>query len=192
MQSEDARISNTAFTVTLRGAEAEDQIEDGRVLSGVGGQYNFVSQAHELEGARSILMVRAWRERGGEAMSNVVFSYGHNTIPRHLRDMVVTEYGVADLRGKTDEEVVMAMLNVADSRFQVELMEQAQAAGKLRQDYQIPEAHRRNNPEHPHELAVQYGKESFPVFPSGTAFTEVSQRMMTALPRLTEKLTHTG
>ena len=169
LQRQDARFINTAFTVTLLGAVASDQIEDGRVLSGVGGQYNFVSQAHELEGARSILMVRAWRERGGEAMSNVVFSYGHNTIPRHLRDMVVTEYGVADLRGKTDEEVVMAMLNVADSRFQVELMEQAQAAGKLRQDYQIPEAHRRNNPEHLHEIAEQYGNESFPVFQIGRA-----------------------
>ncbi|HCI09382.1 MAG TPA: acetyl-CoA hydrolase, partial [Alcanivorax sp.] len=113
---------------TLLGAAVSDQLEDGRVLSGVGGQYNFVSQAHELPGARSILMTRAWRERGGEAASNVLFSYAHNTIPRHLRDMVITEYGVADLRGKTDEEVVMAMLNVADSRFQVELMEQAQEA----------------------------------------------------------------
>ena len=132
LQRQDARFVNTAFTVTLLGAVASDQIENGRVLSGVGGQYNFVSQAHELEGARSILMVRAWRERAGEVMSNIVFSYGHNTIPRHLRDIVITEYGVADLRGKTDEEVVMAMLNVADSRFQIELMEQAQAAGKLR------------------------------------------------------------
>ena len=61
-------------------------------------------------------------------------SYGHNTIP-HLRDIVVTEYGVADLRGKTDDDV--AMLNVADSRFQIELMEQAQAASKLHKDYQI-------------------------------------------------------
>lgn len=190
LQRQDARFINTAFTVTLLGAVASDQIEDGRVLSGVGGQYNFVSQAHELEGARSILMVRAWRERGGEAMSNVVFSYGHNTIPRHLRDMVVTEYGVADLRGKTDEEVVMAMLNVADSRFQVELMEQAQAAGKLRHDYQIPEAHRRNNPEHLHEIAERCGKESFPVFPLGTDFTEVEQRLMTALTWLKEKVSH--
>ncbi|MEQ3635957.1 MAG: acetyl-CoA hydrolase/transferase C-terminal domain-containing protein, partial [Thalassolituus sp.] len=189
-QRQDARFVNTAFTVTLLGAVASDQIENGRVLSGVGGQYNFVSQAHELEGARSILMVRAWRERAGEAMSNVVFSYGHNTIPRHLRDMVITEYGVADLRGKTDEEVVMAMLNVTDSRFQVELMEQAQAAGKLRQDYQIPEVHRRNNPEHLHEIAERCGKDSFPLFPLGTDFTGVEQRLLTALTWLKEKVSH--
>ena len=188
LQRQDARFVNTAFTVTLLGAAVADQVEDGRVLSGVGGQYNFVSQAHELEGARSILMVRAWRERGGEAMSNVVFRYGHNTIPRHLRDVVVTEYGVADLRGKTDEEVVMAMLNVADSRFQIELMEEAQAAGKLRKDYRIPEPYRRNNPEHLHEIAERHGDKAFPTFPLGCDFNEVEQRLLKALTWLKEKV----
>ena len=188
LQRQDARFVNTAFTVTLLGAAVADQVEDGRVLSGVGGQYNFVSQAHELEGARSILMVRAWRERAGEAMSNVVFRYGHNTIPRHLRDVVVTEYGVADLRGKTDEEVVMAMLNVADSRFQIELMEEAQAAGKLRKDYRIPEPYRRNNPEHLHEIAERHGDKAFPTFPLGCDFNEVEQRLLKALTWLKEKV----
>ena len=188
LQRQDARFVNTAFTVTLLGAAVADQVEDGRVLSGVGGQYNFVSQAHELEGARSILMVRAWRERAGEAMSNVLFRYGHNTIPRHLRDVVVTEYGVADLRGKTDEEVVMAMLNVADSRFQVELMEQAQAAGKLRRDYQIPESYRRNNPEHLHEIAERHGDKAFPTFPLGSDFNDVEQRLLKGLTWLKEKV----
>lgn len=188
LQRQDARFVNTAFTVTLLGAAVADQVEDGRVLSGVGGQYNFVSQAHELEGARSILMVRAWRERAGEAMSNVVFRYGHNTIPRHLRDMVVTEYGVADLRGKTDEEVVMAMLNVADSRFQIDLMEEAQAAGKLRKDYQIPEPYRRNNPEHLHEIAERHADKAFPMFPLGSDFNPVEQRLLKALTWLKEKV----
>ncbi|WP_371358526.1 acetyl-CoA hydrolase/transferase C-terminal domain-containing protein, partial [Salmonella sp. E393-2] len=103
-----------AFTVTLLGAGVADQLEDGRVLSGVGGQYNFVAQAHELEGARSILMLRSWRESGGEVSSNIVWQYAHTTIPRHLRDMVVTEYGIADLRGKNDAEVIAALLAIAD------------------------------------------------------------------------------
>ncbi len=190
LQRQNARFVNTAFTVTLLGAGVADQIDDGRVLSGVGGQYNFVSQAHELEGARSVLMVRAWRERASEAMSNVVFGYAHNTIPRHLRDVVVTEYGVADLRGKTDEEVVMAMLNVSDSRFQIALMEEAQAAGKLRKDYQIPEAHRRNNPEHLHDIAASCGDTSFPLFPLGADFTNTEQRLLKALTWLKEKVSH--
>ena len=32
------------------------------------------------------------------------------TIPRHLRDIVITEYGVADLRGQSDAEVVKRLL----------------------------------------------------------------------------------
>lgn len=64
LQRLDARFINSAFTVTLLGAGVADQLEDGRVLSGVGGQYNFVAQGHALEGARSILILRSWRESG--------------------------------------------------------------------------------------------------------------------------------
>ena len=133
-QRAHGRFINTAFSITLMGAGVADQLEDGRILSGVGGQYNFVAQAHELEGARSVLLVRATRSKGGETRSNIIWNYGHTSIPRHLRDIVVTEYGVADLRGKTDAEVIGAMLSIADSRFQEELMETAKAAGKLPAD----------------------------------------------------------
>lgn len=51
------------------------------------------------------------------------------TIPRHLRDIVVTEYGIADLRGRTDEEVIIALLEIADSRFQDGLVKEAKQAG---------------------------------------------------------------
>ncbi|PHS61317.1 MAG: acetyl-CoA hydrolase [Alcanivorax sp.] len=188
LQRRDARFINSAFSITLLGAAVADQLDDGRVLSGVGGQYNFVAQAHELAGARSILMVRAWRERGGEAQSNVVFSYPHNTIPRHLRDIVVTEYGVADLRGRSDEEVVMATLNITDSRFQAQLLEQAQEAGKLRRDYQIPEPHRHNTPDALERLAARAGAGALPPFPLGSDFTSTEQRVLEALTWLKAKV----
>ena len=63
-QRRDARFVNTVFGMTLLGAGVADQLEDGRVLSGVGGQYNFVAQGHALEGGRSILLLRSWRESG--------------------------------------------------------------------------------------------------------------------------------
>ena len=56
------------------------------------------------------------RARTGGRRSNIRWNYGHTTIPRHLRDIVVTEYGVADLRGKTDRDVIAAMLAVDRSR----------------------------------------------------------------------------
>jgi acyl-CoA hydrolase len=177
-----ARFINTAFSVTLLGAGIADQLEDGRILSGVGGQYNFVAQAHELEGARSILLVRATREKDGHTSSNILWNYGHTTIPRHLRDIVVTEYGVADLRSKTDAEVIAAMLNIADSRFQTMLLEKAKAAGKLPLDYQIPEQYTHNTPQRLQAIFRQHHPGGlFPEFPLGSDFTYVEETLIRAL-----------
>ena len=74
-------------------------------------------------------MLRATRQSKGRTQSNIRWNYGHTTIPRHLRDLVATEYGVADLRGKTDRNVIAAMLAITDSRFQDELVRQAKDAG---------------------------------------------------------------
>lgn len=188
LQRQDARFVNTAFTATLLGAAVSDQLDDGRVLSGVGGQYNFVCQAHELDGARSIIMLRAWRERAGEAASNIVFSYPHNTIPRHLRDIFVTEHGIADLRGKTDAEVVAAMINISDSRFQNELLAQAVKAGKISADYRVPEPFRYNTPDKLEEKANALDRQkAFPLFPLGADFDETEQGLVKALAWLKEK-----
>jgi acyl-CoA hydrolase len=146
LQRRDARFVNTTMMATLLGAAVSDTLEDGRVVSGVGGQYNFVAMAHALPGARSILCLRATRTKAGETRSNLVWSYGNATIPRHLRDLVVTEYGIADLRGRTDAECVAALLNVADSRFQPALLAAAKAARKLPADYQVPDVFRANLP----------------------------------------------
>jgi len=147
LQRRAARCINTTMMVTLLGAAVSDALENGQVVSGVGGQYNFVAMAHALPGARSILCVRATRTRHGHTTSNIIWNYAHQTIPRHLRDLVVTEYGIADLRGRTDEEIIIALLNVADSRFQDALLSRARSAGKIRADYRIPQAFRNNLPQ---------------------------------------------
>ncbi len=48
--------------------------------------------------------------------------------------------------GATDSEVIVALLNVADSRFQEELLAKAKAAGKVARDYRIPLGYRSNTP----------------------------------------------
>jgi acyl-CoA hydrolase len=126
-----ARFINDAMMVTLLGDVVSDALDDGRVVSGVGGQYNFVAQAFALEGARSVMMLSATRTSKGKIQSNIRWNYGHTTIPRHLRDIVVTEYGIADLRGKSDRDVIVAMLAITDARFQEGLLRQAKDAGKI-------------------------------------------------------------
>lgn len=183
----DARFVNNAMMATLMGAAVSDGLENGQVVSGVGGQYNFVAQAFALPGARSILTVEATRQAGSKLQSNIRWSYGHETIPRHLRDIVVTEYGVADLRGKSDADVIAAMVQVADSRFQGELMRQAKDAGKLPANFEIPKAYRENYPQRIADAlspARQAGL--LPSFPFGSDFTEVEQRLIPALQLLQE------
>jgi acyl-CoA hydrolase len=185
LQRRHARFVNTGLMVTLGGAIVSDGLEDGRVISGVGGQYNFVSQAHALPGGRCIIMIRSTRGSGRHTTSNVVFNYGNITIPRHLRDIVVTEYGIADIRGKTDREVAEALVRIADSRFQDELVRQAKAARKLPADYQIPDAFRQNVPERLDAELEPFRKQGlFGPFPFGTDLTDQELILAKALRHL--------
>jgi acyl-CoA hydrolase len=184
-----ARFINNGMMATLLGAVTSDGLESGLVVSGVGGQYNFVAQAFALEDARSIICVNSTRAAGARTLSNIRWNYGHTTIPRHLRDIVVTEYGVADLRGKSDEDVIAAMLSVTDSRFQDELLREAKSNSKISKDYEIPAAYRNNTPERiAKALASAKERGLLPDFPFGTDFTDVELRIIPALQLLKQKL----
>jgi acyl-CoA hydrolase len=188
LQRKNARFVNTCMMVTLSGSVVSDGLDDGRVVSGVGGQYNFVTMAHALPDGRSLMNLRATREVGDKVESNIVWNYGHTTIPRHLRDIVVSEYGIANLRSKTDSEIIKELLNIADSRFQQSLMQQAKEAGKLEPDYQIPGEFTNNYP-HIIEEKIQTFKQQgfFQRFPFGTDFTEEEQFVGRALKVLKNK-----
>lgn len=173
LQRQHGRFINAALKVTLSGAVVADGLDNGRIISGPGGQYNFVSMAHALEGGRAVTMVRSTRGSGRCATSNIVWEYGHITIPRHLRDLVVTEYGIADLRGRKDKDAIAALINIADSRFQGELLARAKKAGKIPGSYEIPERYTQNTPQRLEETLAPYrARGLFPVFPFGTDFTD--------------------
>lgn len=182
MQRRDARFFNTCMIASALGAAASDALEDGRVVSGVGGQYNFVAMAHELDDARSILMLRSTRLAHSKLSSNIRWNYGHTTIPRHLRDIFVTEYGIADLRGKTDEECVMAMLAISDAQFHEELVAEAIRARKLPPDFQIPESWSANTADALQaRLQKARGQGMFPGYPFGSDFDALELRLLKAL-----------
>jgi acyl-CoA hydrolase len=189
-QRSHGRFINSSMMVTLLGAAVSDGLADGRVVSGVGGQYNFVAMAHSLPEARSIITLRSTRQRNSVVTSNILWNYANTTIPRHLRDVVVTEYGAADLRGLSDQDVIAALLNIADSRFQDRLKHEAQAAGKLPHDYQIPDKHRNNTPRALEErFILARARGLFSEFPFGTDFTAEEIVLSKALASLKERIT---
>lgn len=181
----EARFINTAMIVTLLGAASSDQLEDGRVVSGTGGQHDLVTMAQALDGARSIIAVRSTRQQDRITTSNIVWRYANATVPRHLRDIVVTEYGIADLRGKSDRDVVVAMIAVADSRFQPVLRREAQRAGKLEESTVRDRRAARNTPARITEALGPARRDGLlPAFPLGTEMTGTEQSLATALSGL--------
>jgi acyl-CoA hydrolase len=185
------RFMNTTMMVTLLGAAVSDGLESGQVVSGVGGQYNFVAMAHALPDARSILMLRATYDHKDGLRSTLVWNYAYETIPRHLRDVIITEYGVADLRAQPDGEVVKRLIAIADSRFQDDLVTQAKAAGKLNADYEVPEQHRQNLPEVLRERLQPWNASALlPDFPFGTDLTADELRIVGALRQMQHASQH--
>ncbi|MGJ4730220.1 acetyl-CoA hydrolase/transferase C-terminal domain-containing protein [Luteimonas sp. SDU101] len=190
LQRRDGRFFNTCMMATALGAAVSDGLDDGRVVSGVGGQYNFVSMAHALPGGRSALLLRATRASGGGTGSNIRWNYGHVTIPRHLRDLYVTEYGIADLRGKADEDCVIAMAGIADAHAVPTLLEEAMRSRKLRSDFRMPAAWSRNSATHVRAALAPFRKDgTLPDYPLGSDFDDTEQRLVRALAWLKR---HTG
>ena len=175
------RFVNSAMKASLLGAVASDITDDGQTVSGVGGQVNFVDQAFALEGARSIITLPATRETGGKTVSNIAWELPFATVPHHLRDIIVTEYGVADLRGQPDHEVVARMLAITDARFQAELLQKARGAGKIGKDYRLPDTE--NTPERLASWRKTH-RDALPDFPFGSDFDAVERQLLPALERL--------
>lgn len=180
-----ARFINNAMKATLLGAVVSDGLDSGEVVSGVGGQYDFVRQSFALKGARSIIMIKATRGNNANRSSNIIWAYGHTTIPRHLRDIIVNEYGIADLRGARDEDVIAQMLSITDSQFQAGLLSTAKANSKVGHNFELKGEWRSNS-----EAALKRRLEPFvqegllPDYPFGTDFTELERRLIPVLRRL--------
>ena len=182
-QRRDGRFVNETMMVTLLGAAVSDGLEDGRVVSGVGGQFDFVSMAHSLDDAHSILMFGSRRLHDGTARSNIVWNYGHVTVPRHYRDVYACEYGLAATRGQPDEAVIAALLIIADAEFQAGLLGHARKAGKIAGDFTLPASATGNTPVALRRVFREYG-EHFPAYPLGSDLTPVERELATALGRL--------
>jgi hypothetical protein len=145
--------------------------------------------AHALPEARSILCLRATRTANRRTSSNIVWNYGHCTIPRHLRDIVVTEYGTADLRGRTDREVAEAMIDIMDARFQDEFVGAAVRARKLPKGFRVPAAARANTPASLQQKFAAWRTQGyFPETPFGSELTAEEIVLGKALRGLADRM----
>jgi len=121
---------NAALGVDIHGQVVADSI-GGAQFSGIGGHEDFVAGAAlELED-RSLLCLPSTFRRGDEVFSRIVpwFEAGAViTTPRHQVDVIITEYGAAELQGLTVHQRGQALAAIAHPDFRDELLEAAERA----------------------------------------------------------------
>ena len=118
LRDQDRFISiNSALEVDLTGQVNAEWL-NGRQISGLGGQFDFVEAAMYSRGGFSITALPA-TAAGGTASRIVprLAAGAAVTTPRHCVDFVVTEFGVADLRAKTLRQRAEALAAIAHPDF---------------------------------------------------------------------------
>ena len=121
---------NAALAVDIHGQVVADTI-DGRQYSGIGGAEDFAAGSGLEVEDRSLQCLPSTVELDGELHSRIVPSFGAGaviTTPRHQVDVIVTEYGAAELEGKTIHQRGLELARIAHPDFRDELVAAAERA----------------------------------------------------------------
>jgi 4-hydroxybutyrate CoA-transferase len=125
-QNDNVVAINSAIAVDLTGQIAAESV--GPVMtSGSGGQLSFAIGAYLSKGGRSVVAIPS-TAKGGQ-LSRILPMLEPGTVvstPRTLADHVVTEYGIARLKGKTQRERALELIAVAHPHFRAELKKEAE------------------------------------------------------------------
>jgi 4-hydroxybutyrate CoA-transferase len=114
---------NSAVEIDLSG-QINGEILNGAQISGVGGQFDFVEGAYYSKGGKFITALTSSAAKG--KVSRIVSALSSGSVvttPRYLTDIVVTEYGVARLRGKSIRRRAEALISIAHPGFRDGLWE---------------------------------------------------------------------
>jgi len=126
----DNVVSISAFLEVGLDGEVNSEAVNGRQYSAPGGQLDFVRGAQLSKGGRSILAAHS-TAAGGTVSRIVPKVQGPTTDPRADVQYVVTEYGIADLFGKSTAERAEALIQIAHPKFRDQLFRGARELGYL-------------------------------------------------------------
>ncbi len=127
LQEDNLVAINNALLVDLTGQVAAETIGP-RVWTGVGGQTAFMIAAQYSRGGRSVTVLPSSHILDGRRVSRIVGALPEGTIvtvPRVFVDYVVTEHGIASLRGKTVRERASELIAVGHPEFRKDLKAEA-------------------------------------------------------------------
>jgi len=125
---------NGALAIDIHGQVVADTISGGQ-FSGIGGAEDFVAGAGLELSDRSLICLPSTFEKNGQLQSRIVPWFGPGaviTTPRHQVDVIITEYGAAELEGMTVRERGEALAAIAHPQFRDDLLAAAERASKGR------------------------------------------------------------
>lgn len=124
---DDMVAINSAIQVDLTGQVCADSIGH-KFFSGIGGQADFIRGASRSRGGKPIIAIRSTAENDTVSRIVPVLSEGAGIVTsRGDVHYVVTEYGVANLYGRTVRERTLALISIAHPTFRQELLDAAKA-----------------------------------------------------------------
>ncbi|SDH94080.1 acetyl-CoA hydrolase/transferase family protein [Myroides phaeus] len=112
---------NSALEVDLTGQVCADSLGT-KMYSGVGGQMDFVRGASLSKGGKAIIALSSVSNRGDNRIVPFLKQGAGVVTTRAHAQYIVTEYGVADLYGKTLKQRVEAMASIAHPNFREEVL----------------------------------------------------------------------
>ncbi len=130
-QNDSMIAINSAIEVDLTGQVCADSIGP-KLYSGVGGQVDFIRGAARSKGGKPIIALPSTAKGGTISRITPMLKQGAGVVTtRNDVHYVVTEFGVADLYGKTIRQRVQALIGIAHPDFRADLRQQARALGYI-------------------------------------------------------------
>ncbi len=119
-QNHKVMAINSAVEVDLTGQVCADSVGT-RIISGVGGQHDFMYGGSLSEGGKTFIAIPSMTEKGFSKIRPVLTEGAGVVTTRHMVQNIVTEYGVAQLRGKSLPERAKALIAIAHPSVREEL-----------------------------------------------------------------------
>src|SRR4030042_855662 len=126
-QNENVVLVNSIIEIDLFG-QVNSEFIGGKEFSGVGGQRDYMSGAFRSKGGMSFLASYSTAKKG--EISKIVPHLSGIVSDSRMEPMfVVTEHGMTNLKGKTNSERALALIELAAPQFREELLRSAKEMG---------------------------------------------------------------
>lgn len=119
-QNPDVMAINSCLEIDLTGQICADSIGT-QIYSGIGGQHDFVYGASRSKGGKSFLAMLSTTSKGGNKIKPVLSSGAGVVTTRFQAEYIVTEHGIANLKGKSLPQRAKALIKLAAPEFREEL-----------------------------------------------------------------------